>query len=151
MNGKIAAILILAVLMINSYQIANANENTTVNEIKQDITKLNEQISDLEAKLEVEVDLATKDKDAKITDLQTKLDNITKEKQSVKEYLNNLKQNPPENKVNELPKLTYDAPKQTTKDYVILPPNSSRANNYIQDGKKGLCSYGIFLWTRTSI
>ena len=56
-----------------------------------------------------------------------------------------------ENKVNELPKLTYDAPKQTTKDYVILPPNSSRANNYIQDGKKGLCSYGIFLWTRTSI
>lgn len=38
MNGKIAAILILAVLMINSYQIANANENTTVNEIKQDIT-----------------------------------------------------------------------------------------------------------------
>ena len=153
MNGKIAAILILAVLMINSYQIANANENTTVNEIKQDITKLNEhkdnknydveqavaklyeKISDLEAKLEVEVDLATKDKDAKITDLQTKLDNITKEKQSVKEYLNNLKQNPPENKVNELPKLTYDAPKQTTKDYVILPPNSSRANNYIQDGK----------------
>lgn len=40
MNRKIAAIL--AVLMINSYQIANANENTTVNEIKQDITKLNE-------------------------------------------------------------------------------------------------------------
>ena len=83
MNRKIAAIL--AVLMINSYQIANANENTTVNEIKQDITKLNEhkdnknydveqavaklyeKISDLEAKLEVEVDLATKDKDAKIT------------------------------------------------------------------------------------
>ena len=113
MNRKIAAIL--AVLMINSYQItnANANENITVNEIKQDITKLNEhkdnkdydveqavaelyeKISDLEAKLEVEVDLATKDKDAKITDLQTKLDNITKEKQSVKEYLNNLKQNPP--------------------------------------------------------
>ena len=137
MNRKIAAIL--AVLMINSYQItnANANENITVNEIKQDITKLNEhkdnkdydveqavaklyeKISDLEAKLEVEVDLATKDKDAKITDLQTKLDNITKEKQSVKEYLNDLKQNPPENKVNELPKLTYDAPKQTTKDYVI--------------------------------
>lgn len=42
MNRKIAAIL--AVLMINSYQItnANANENITVNEIKQDITKLNE-------------------------------------------------------------------------------------------------------------
>ena len=116
MNRKIAAIL--AVLMINSYQItnANANENITVNEIKQDITKLNEhkdnkdydveqavaelyeKISDLEAKLEVEVDLATKDKDAKITDLQTKLDNITKEKQSVKEYLNDLKQNPQKSK-----------------------------------------------------
>lgn len=150
MNKKIA--IILTLLIINSYQITNANENTKINEIKEDITKLTEhkdnkdydveqavaklyeKISDLEANLEVEVDLITKDKDAKITNLQTELNKI-KEKQSVKEYLNNLKKNPSENNVDELPNLTYDAPKQVTNNYVILPPNSSRANNYIQDGK----------------
>lgn len=105
-------------------------------DVQKAVAALYEKLTQLEAKYKED-----SDKDSKITELNQKIENLKKkqaedikQKQEIKDYLKNLKENPPQDETPKVEKIKYDAPRQATTDYVLNVPNSSKANNYIQDG-----------------
>jgi len=152
MKKKLVTAFIIA-MSISSVAFANVNADD-INSVKQEIKSIEEsknadydvqkavaalyeKLTQLEAKYKED-----SSKDSKITELNQKIEQLEKkqakdikQKQEIKDYLKNLKDNPPQDEViSKVEQLKYDAPRQATTDYVLNVPNSSKSNNYIQDG-----------------
>lgn len=149
MRKKLVTVFFIA-MSVSSITFASAND---INSVKQEIKSIEEsknadydvqkavaalyeKLTQLEAKYKED-----SDKDSKITELNQKIENLKKkqaedikQKQEIKDYLKNLKENPPQDETPKVEKIKYDAPRQATNDYVLNVPNSSKSNNYIQDG-----------------